>query len=209
MRGSKLQKELAPQVLKDRRVISEFAKVSTTLFIKEKQRMLRAFDSHPVTRELRGGANSPNLSGTLPNKGNLFGFIGFPSGADVISTLRSALENINIKPKFSRGNPKGGEKIFLVTIPSAAELYGLTPLPWASGRSWLQGVEHGMSGLGQYMYTTNSSVSRSGAGIQTDISAGGSLTGVTYLTNGGILADFEMNLTKISSGQRGFGITTT
>ena len=83
-RSNKLKKELLPQVLKDRKVRTEIAKTATTHFLKEKRAMLAAFDSHPVTREIRGGANSSNISGTM-HSGNLFGFIGFPAGSDPIS----------------------------------------------------------------------------------------------------------------------------
>ena len=84
-------------------------------------------------------------------------------------------------------------------MPTADELYAATPLPWASGRSWLHGVENGMSGLGKYMYSTDFPTSRSGAGIQTKSEKGGSLMGVTYLTNGGILDEFRESLIKLSS----------
>lgn len=198
-RSNKLKKELQPQVLKDRKVKRELAKSATTLFLREKKIMLAAFDSHPVTREIRGGANGTNLSGTMQG-GNLFGFIGFTAGSDPISPLRAVLEAINIRPKFERA--KTGEKIFIVDVPDVKVMHAATPMPWASGRSWLEGVEGGMSGLGRYL-NTKSMRSRSGGGIQSDHTVkGGTFTGVTYLTNGGILSEFKERLTKLSSGGR-------
>ena len=45
------------------------------------------------------------------------------------------------------------------------ELFDSTPLPWASGRSWLKGIETGLSGLGRYL-NIDAENSRSGGGIQ-------------------------------------------
>ena len=50
-------------------------------------------------------------------------------------------------------------------VLSEKELFSATPLPWATGRSWLQGIETGMSGLGRYL-SEESEASRSGGGIQ-------------------------------------------
>jgi hypothetical protein len=197
--SKKLRKELLSQIPKDRKVKTARVRLVTTLFVKEKARMLAAFDAHPVTRELRGGTNASNITGTM-QRGNLFGFIGFSSGSDPISSLRDALQKINIRPKFERS--KTGEVIYMIDIPEPEKLYEVTPSPWAKGRSWLQGVEHGMSGLGRYL-DTESPHSRSGGGIQSKhITHGGAFTGVTYITNGGILTEFANRLTKLSSGSR-------
>lgn len=202
-KSSKLRKELLPQVLKDKKVSAELTKSATALFLKEKKTMLNAFDSHPVTREIRGGAGASNLSGTM-SSGNLFGFIGFPIGSDPISPLRELLAKINIRPKFER--MKTGEKIYMIDVPEAQELYAVTPMPWAKGRSWLQGVESGMSGLGRYL-NTESAQSRSGGGVQSDHTIkGGTFTGVTYLTNNGILSEFSQRLQKLSSGGGAFTV---
>ena len=111
-RSNKLKKELQSQVLKDRKVNRELTKSATVHFLREKKAMLAKFDLHPVTREIRGGSNAPNISGTM-HSGNLFGFIGFSAGSDPISPLRSILEKINIRPKFER--EKTGDKIYIHT----------------------------------------------------------------------------------------------
>ena len=188
-KGAKnLEKELNAQLLKEREVIKEFNNTAIRIFEREKKMMLSAFDNHPITREIRGGANGSNLSGTMQG-GNLFGFIGFPAGSDPISPLREVLEKTNIRPKMDR--QRTAEKIYEVELPEENVLRAATPMPWASGRSWLLGIENGMSGLGRYL-DTESPYSRSGGGIQSKhIVKGGSFTGVTYLTNGGILSDFK------------------
>ena len=41
-------------------------------------------------------------------------------------------------------------------------------MPWASGRSWAKGIEQGISGLG-YLIKNNTSLSRSGAALQSSV----------------------------------------
>ena len=50
-------------------------------------------------------------------------------------------------------------------MATAREIFEITPLPWANGRSWAKGIESGLSGLGYYL-KKESSKSRSGLGIQ-------------------------------------------
>ena len=116
-----------------------------------KAKMILDFNSHPVTREIEGGPNASNASGTLGGYGNLFSFIGFPSGADPIGPVRSRLMQTTIrKIKFSNGIME-----FMTTEPTREEVFSITPLPWANGRSWLDGIETGISGLGAYLYDRN------------------------------------------------------
>ena len=44
---------------------------------------------------------------------------------------------------------------FMTTEPTREEVFSITPLPWANGRSWLDGIETGISGLGAYLYDRN------------------------------------------------------
>ncbi len=59
-----------------------------------------------------------------------------------------------------------------VTIPEASDIFKATPLPWASGRSWAQGIETGISGLG---YLLRKEKGRSGKAVQskTKVRSGG------------------------------------
>ena len=50
-------------------------------------------------------------------------------------------------------------------IPDAKEIFAVTPIPWATGRSWAKGIETGISGLGYYLKVDRDN-SRSGLGIQ-------------------------------------------
>ena len=56
------------------------------------------------------------------------------------------------------------ESTVFFDIPSAADIFTITPMPWASGRSWAKGIESGISGLGYYLKIQKNS--RSGIGVQ-------------------------------------------
>ena len=60
---------------------SELRKKASEKIDSSKALLLRDFDSHPVTKEIEGGAGSPNLSRTLGGYGNLYTFIGFAFGS--------------------------------------------------------------------------------------------------------------------------------
>lgn len=143
-------------------VQSQARNIVRRAFEKIKTKMIAEFRTHPVTREIDGGINARNISGTLGNITNLFSFIGFESGDDPIAPIEDLLLRTDIR--FVKINKQAIE--FEVTLPEAQEIFKATPLPWASGRSWAKGIESGLSGLGYYVKKSSSS-SRSGLGIQT------------------------------------------
>ena len=142
--------------------------------------MIAEFLNHPVTIELKGGLESPNISGTLGGKsGNLFSFIGFNSGEDPTKAIEEVLQNTDFR--FSRLTTKSIE--FKIFVPDAKEVFTVTPMPWAPGRSWAKGIESGISGLGYYINRTNST-SRSGRGVQTSkpVSRGSRFKNTQYIS---------------------------
>ena len=137
------------------RLFNEFRDMKTTL--------LADFNDHPVTRELEQ-KTSANPS-AFTSHGSLFGFIGFNKSDDPTKVVRDMLESSEIK--FFRIN-KGGIVDFKIIYPSKEDLFEATPLPWATGRSWLKGIESGISGLGRYLSDDDINNSRSGGGIQSE-----------------------------------------
>ena len=128
-----------------------------------KKEMLKEFLSHPVTVEISGGAGISNISGTLGGQSNLFAFIGFNSGDQPINPILEVLERVSFKES---GESKKGLGIeFSVEMPSPNDIFSVTPMPWATGRSWAKGIETGISGLG-YLLNKSSGSSRSGVAIQ-------------------------------------------
>ena len=134
---------------------------------KETQKVLQAFESHPITQEIEGGTSASNISNTLGGYGNLFTFIGFDAGSDPISPIRSLLaKSIKIVSIRKKRNVLALQLNF--SVPTREEIEAVTPSPWSTD-SWVEAVERGMSGLGQYLYSSDRNrfkTSRSGGGIQ-------------------------------------------
>ena len=166
-------------------------------FLREKRKLISDFENHPVTQELRGGINAPNLSRTLPGGyGNLFSFIGFEQSSDPVDIVRDALDNAKIQknPKKQVKNERVIFK-FIINYPTLHELKSVTRMPWEAGLSWLDRVEKGISGFGYYMQTQSRRFSRSGGGVQLDkkVRSGG-YSPVSYYS--GIINRFKKGIIR-------------
>lgn len=151
---------ITPAILKERAFILESEKRVEQKAQEIKNEILKEFEDHPVTQELKGGIYASNISGTLNGITNLFSFIGFRSGYDPIEPIMQILNKINIVKNRSSQSIK-----YKIEIPTAEDIFAVTPLPWAEGRSWAKGIETGISGIGYY-FKKESQSSRSGSGIQ-------------------------------------------
>jgi hypothetical protein len=139
--------------------------------LEAKQNAIERFENHPVTLEIEGGPTASNLSGTLGGYGNLFSYIGFSAGENPTEPLKRYL---NRKPRVYKTSKfikrsQSGDWVFRVEIPNMSDMEALAESPW-EGRSWIRGIEKGISGLGYYLYSRGGllSGSRSGTGIQQD-----------------------------------------
>ena len=142
-----------------------FEKEIKDKFKKIKNELIKEFLSDPVTIEILQGSSGTNISGTLGGVSNLFAFIGFSSGEQPISPILQSLENIQIT--YNKEIRKRGIGVeFDVSLPTAQDIFSITPLPWASGRSWAEGIERGLSGLG---YLLRKDGGRSGAAVQSRV----------------------------------------
>jgi len=153
-------KRQAPKALR-----RDFEKEINKKFKDLKNEMIKEFLTDPVTIELLEGAGASNISGTLGGISNLFAFIGFNSGEQPISPILQSLEGTQIIYK-QEIRQRGIGVEFEVSLPTAEDIFMVTPLPWASGRSWAEGIERGLSGLG---YLLRKSDGRSGAAIQSRV----------------------------------------
>jgi hypothetical protein len=156
---SQLQAALSKEIVKvygksfQQKIISTFNKI--------KKEMVEEFRNHPVTVEIKNGPDAENTSGTLNGYGNLFSFIGFDEGDNPTDVIEGLLSLSKIE--YSRETQEG----FLMKIymPSREQIFAETPLKWATGRSWAEGIERGISGFGKYL-NTEALKSNSGTGIQ-------------------------------------------
>lgn len=130
-------------------------------FNKIKNNYIQEFINHPITQEIKGGVDATNISGTLGGITNLYSFIGFDEGTDPIRPIEDLLEKSNYRIIY---NNKATDSTVIFNIPTAAQIFEITPMPWAIGRSWARGIETGISGLGYYLKKKKNS--RSGLGVQ-------------------------------------------
>jgi len=150
-------------------------------FNKIKNDYIQEFINHPITQEIKGGINAANTSGTLGGITNLYSFIGFDEGTDPIKPIEDLLNKSNYRIVF---NNKSTDSTVIFDIPTAAQIFEITPMPWAIGRSWARGIETGISGLGYYLKKIKNS--RSGLGIQSSteqIRTGTSFKNTRYISD--------------------------
>jgi len=141
---------------------AKIRKIIRREFQKRKTKMVAEFLSHPVTMEINGGINADNISGTLSGIANLYSFIGFYAGTDPIDPILDVIQrDTQIKYIKIRKNITS----FSINLPDPEDIFEVTPMPWATGRSWAKGIESGISGLGWYLRKDSKS-SRSGFGLQ-------------------------------------------
>jgi len=180
-----LEKQV-PKVLK-----RDFESTFKNKFEELKNEMIKEFLTHPVTIEIKDGPSASNISGTLGGATNLFAFIGFNEGDDPITPILEILQNT----KYRRTKENKGAQEFTVDLPQIKEIFSAAPMPWASGRSWAQGIEVGISGIG-YLLRKNSSNSRSGAAIQSRTKVrGGKFQNVPYIS--AIIRKYEKKFSKL------------
>jgi len=159
-------------------------------FKRIKEKMMSEFNDHPVTKELDQKTSADPSS--FVGNGSLFGFIGFDRSDEPTQIVREMLDSSELK--FIR--IKGETVDFKILYPSKDELFEATPLPWAAGRSWLKGIESGLSGLGKYL-NMDSDASRSGGGIQSESSMrSGRFRNTKYITE--ILNNFIKKIDNLS-----------
>jgi hypothetical protein len=151
------------------------------------------FENHPVTQEIEAGPGSSNISGTLHGYGDLFSYIGFDSGDNPIAAIKIILEK-SLHLRHIPSGAKGAIQDFVISLPSMEEIEAASPMPWASGRSWVKGIEQGIAGFGKYL-TRESSASRSGRAVQVEkpMRSGG-FRNTSYLS--GILNSLRGNIQK-------------
>ena len=162
--------------------------------IQDRQKeLIKNFQVHPITVELNAGPRGTNTSGTLGGYGNLFSFIGFSSGSNPTEII-STIFREKIRFKVRRVNAAGKYRVTFF-IPSIDEIYGLTPIPWMTGKSWAKSIEQGgLTNLGQYLFSsTGFGQSRAGTGIQVkNRSSGVTFSRTPYI--GRLINDFVKRL---------------
>lgn len=140
--------------------------LAQTILNEKLNEYLQQIEDHPVSEELSQGPDGQNVSNTLNGKENLFAFIGFDATDAPIEDLKKFIKENTFLEKSVVFDKKNFELKFNVFTPSLEEIRSQTPLPFENGRSWVKGVESGITGFGYYVYGLLFPNSRSGRGIQ-------------------------------------------
>lgn len=173
---------------KSTQYVTKLKSIILVNFKKIKNELIDEFKTHPVTVEIEAGPQARNTSGTLGGNGNLFSFIGFNEGDKPTKVIYSKLESITLGSTIIMRN---GSSRTTVIYPTADDIFNVTPMPWAEGRSWAKGIESGISGLG--LYLNKKDTGRSGAGIQRHSkSLGGKFRNTQYISK--MIKDFERKI---------------
>jgi len=161
------------------------------------------FESHPITREIEAGPSATNISGTLGGSGNLFSFLGFYDTDAPITVVRSFINSIKLKLAPKRKALSDGRVLFEFNVQALGTkegLYNDTRLSWL-GKSWVKGVESGLSGLGYYLYLSAYDFPGSRSGVAIQSKPPRKVRNLVYRPTKYIsmlLRDFNKNLKKIS-----------
>lgn len=156
------------------------------------------FRDHPVTQEINQGPSGSNITNALGGYGNLFSFIGFESGEDPIKPIVKYMQD-QIKRSVTIKHRRGSKNwIVVFSVPTINGVASVSPMPWATGRSWVTGIERGISGLGRYMYSDRASLygSSSGTAIQASKSLLGSLRTQSAMTPQSYMSALLKTLTQ-------------
>ena len=180
--------QIVKNIASSRSVKTRVARAVLERFEIAKNLLLSEFDNHPVTREIKAGPLSENISNTLGGRGNLFTFLGFESGSDPIFDLRDTIvRELVIKEQLeSQGSVRANSIYYrsVVYFPFS-EIRQATPMPWEAGLSWALGIEEGISNFSHYVFTRKliGHPNRSGHGIQNPAASfGGEFATTPYLS---------------------------
>ena len=160
-------RSIAKKIKNSPKTIKKVREIAERQLKREKEILLKNFESHAVTREIMSGPDSENLSGTLTGYGNLFSFIGFSEGANPVSPVRRILSEMTRIRNIRRAAGNNAKMNIKIQVPSVEDFRDVAPMPWEPGRSWVEGIERGISGFSYYINSSRPS-SRSGKGIQAD-----------------------------------------
>ena len=166
--GSYNKKSIARKVIRSKAFAKGAERRMASNLTKAKRIMVNEFDNHPVTREISQGPGGMNLTRSLGGYGNLFSFIGLEEDDSSVSKVRSLLMQI---PKITGKKTSKNGISFTVSVPTVKDFRAVSRMPWEMGRSWVEGVETGISGFSYYMgnlFGRNMNKSRSKTAIQAD-----------------------------------------
>jgi len=160
-----IKKKLENYIDSDVRIKNAVNEMAQKVFLRAHGALLREFNTHSITEELKAGPTASNTSNTLGGYGNLSSFLGFFSSQNPTEELHALLNKINMRKVTRRGNVV----YFRIDLPEKQEIIAATRMNWGSGTSWAYAVENGEfngdEALSHFVFKTWSG-SRSKQGFQ-------------------------------------------
>lgn len=129
------------------------------IFIRAFNSMLKDFDKHPVSAEIKAGPRALDYSGATSGYGNLYSFLGFEAGSHPVDDLREVIiANTSLQQTVFRNNGW----YFRVRLPSEETIRSVTKMDWGTEDSWINAVEKGLDNLDSFMFKKKFGRSRYG-----------------------------------------------
>lgn len=163
-----IHQDLVKALHKERKKVE---KVVFDSFNRDKARLMRNIDEHPISQDL-GRANPYNTDNSVLPYGNLFSYLGFRNGDNPYYFLYHYIERNTRLISELTVNPLANQKIqfyYDVELPESKDIYKRTPLKWGGGKSWVRAVEKtGLNNFDHYLHSLSQVFknSRSGPAIQ-------------------------------------------
>ena len=141
------------------KVISQYRREILWKGKQVKAEIIGLFENHPITEAIKEGEGGS--SDFTKGYGDLFSFLGLSAGEDHIGPVLDLFYNMDVVVKRDGNNLTA----FIDKVPSKEAIFAITPFQeWNDGRSWMEAIERGVSGLSYYISGVNKG--RSGGGIQ-------------------------------------------
>jgi hypothetical protein len=194
-----IRKNLNSTIIASRALEGATQRAATKIINNAKDKMLKEFEEHPATEEIKDGIDAENISQTLPDGyGNLTSFLGLSNGENQIREVENILdEQTHLLQRSASRVTNAGNKIiysYPVSIPNRNALEEVSQMDWEP-KSFLYAIEEGVGGFSAFLFGKLFPSSRSGGGIQTkkNIRAG-AFRNISYISK--ILNNFRNRITK-------------
>lgn len=156
---------------RDVRLKAAIDNVAYQIFRRAHDIMLKTFDEHLVTKELKAGPLGDNLSVTVGGYGNLFAFLGFDYAApDPTEELRAYLVSLG-SARLVKTTRKNTVVYYRTPLIEEEKVREKSKTLWGDGRSWAYSIQTGDfsddAALSHFLYTEwYGKNARSGQGLQ-------------------------------------------
>jgi hypothetical protein len=152
----------------ERAILPAARRIAKERFESSLNQLVSEIEADPVSQEINAGndvVKSKFIKGGGKYGANLFSFIGFEAGSEPVKELVSYIRK-SFKINLFNIKKDGNKYNFQASFPSEGDVKSAFPFPdgWSGGRSWITGIERGITGAINYIRKLGEG--RSGGGVQ-------------------------------------------